>query len=139
MQIPTLVIGLGNIGMGYDLAKSDSKSKLSHAGAINNNHYFKLTAGVDSDRNARIIFENEFKSKSFITISEALTSTSPELAIISTPAQVRLGLVEELLESKTLRVILIEKPLAKNVREASKIIQLCQENGIKLFVNYMRN
>jgi predicted dehydrogenase len=139
LQIPTLVIGLGNIGMGYDLAKSDSKSKLSHAGAINNNHYFKLTAGVDSDRNARIIFENEFKSKSFITISEALTSTSPELAIISTPAQVRLGLVEELLESKTLRVILIEKPLAKNVREASKIIQLCQENGIKLFVNYMRN
>jgi len=125
--------------MGYDLAKSDSKSKLSHAGALNNNRYFKLTAGVDSDRNTRIIFEKEFKSKSFITISEALTSTSPELAIISTPTQVRLGLVEELLESKTLRVILIEKPLAKNVREASKIIQLCQENGIKLFVNYMRN
>jgi len=139
LQISTLVIGLGNIGMGYDLVKTDSKSKLSHAGAINNNPYFKLTAGVDSDRTARTIFEKEFKSKSFINISEALISTSPELAIIATPIHVRLDLVEELLESKALRVILIEKPLAKNAREASKIIQLCQENGIKLFVNYMRN
>jgi predicted dehydrogenase len=139
LQISTLVIGLGNIGMGYDLARSESKSKLSHAGAVNSSRNFKLAAGVDSDSNVRKIFEKNFTSRSFANISDALTSTSPELAIISTPTQVRLSLVEELLGSKTLRVILIEKPLAKNVEEASKIIRLCQENGTKLFVNYMRN
>ena len=47
-MIKTLLIGLGNIGMGYDLDK-ESDDMLTHAKAIVNTPEMRLVGAVESD------------------------------------------------------------------------------------------
>ena len=52
-----LIVGLGQIGMGYDLSLAPDQFVYSHARALSLNPEFKLVGGVDPDRAKRRDFQ----------------------------------------------------------------------------------
>ena len=49
-EIRTILIGLGNIGMGYDFNNYDCDYLITHAKALVNHKNYKLIAAVDFDK-----------------------------------------------------------------------------------------
>jgi hypothetical protein len=78
-----LLIGLGNVGVGFDL--SDSRKVLSHARAFSRHPYFNLAAGVDTDAERRRRFEAAYGVPSFDDVGAATREVSPDVVVVATP------------------------------------------------------
>jgi predicted dehydrogenase len=131
-----VLIGLGGIGMLYDLTSPDSVQ--SHARAFLKHPGFKLVGAVDPEDTLREIFTENYKALAFSTVTELLADCSPEVVVVASPTHTHFTIVDELLQNCKPKVILCEKPLAYRADEAQAIADLCHVNGVKLFVNYMR-
>ena len=143
MKIKTLVVGLGKIGMGYDLNKTN-KNILSHCSAVNNSKKFKLVGGVDKDKNKKTLFGRAYGNLFFEDLKSALLKTRPNLVIISSNTNNHLEIIKKILHLNyknyvRVKFILIEKPMGVNFSQAQKIVNLCKKRKIKLLVNYTRN
>jgi hypothetical protein len=143
MKIKTLVVGLGKIGMGYDLNKTN-KNILSHCSAVNNSKKFKLVGGVDKDTNKKTLFERAYGNLFFDDLKYALLKTRPDFVIISSNTYNHLEIIKKILHLNyknyvRVKFILIEKPMGVNFFQAQKIVNLCKKRKIKLLVNYLRN
>ena len=143
MKIKTLVVGLGKIGMGYDLNKTN-KNILSHCSAVNNSKKFKLVGGVDKDKNKKTLFDRAYGNLFFEDLKSALLKTRPNLVIISSNTNNHLEIIKKILHLNyknyvRVKFILIEKPMGVNFSQAQKIVNLCKKRKIKLLVNYTRN
>ena len=68
-----LVVGLGNIGMEYDL---NSNHIQSHCKAINIHKGFYLAGAVEKNKLKRVIFEKKFKKPAFKSCKSALKNMS---------------------------------------------------------------
>ena len=83
-----LIIGLGQIGMGYDLHHNDATSQIyTHARAFSQHPDFSLIAAVDPDKNLRETFEQKYQCPAYAKVDEALKSHKPHLVIIAVPTQ----------------------------------------------------
>jgi len=133
-----LVIGLGQIGMGYDLHLDPLKIITSHARAISLHSDFELAGAVDSSSVQRTIFETHYVRPAFDNIYSAMQQLSPSVVIISSPTDTHLMVLDQVLSQNKPKVILCEKPLAYNVVDALKMVQSCDRFGVDLFVNYIR-
>lgn len=133
-----LLVGLGNIGMGYDLHLSPRDGVLSHASALKNSERFEFLGAVDSDGSKRETFEALYHLPAYATIGEALKEFDIDVAIVATPTQLHLKSIEELTKSGLVKSILCEKPISYSLAEAKKIFDLCSSKNCKLYVNYMR-
>lgn len=133
--IGTIIIGLGRIGLKYQIKK---KSIKTHCKSIFLNKNFKLIAGVDINKSNRNIFEKEYKSPSFSNVREALKIYLPKFVIISTPTNLHKKNFEEVIKFKSVKYILIEKPISFNYQDSKYIIETCKKKKIKLFINYIR-
>lgn len=138
MNINTLLIGLGNIGMLYDDFYENEKFIESHAKAITLHPNFNLIAGIDTREKNRIIFEERFVKKTYKNLFDFDSSNPIDLVIIATPTNTHLDLIQDTLKRVKPKMILCEKPLSYNYDDAKKIIDLCEQSKTKLFVNYMR-
>ncbi len=135
-QYGVIIVGLGRIGLGYDLNSSD-RCCFTHTKAFYKHPGFELIGGVDLVPERRKEFE-EFTGKPAVSFLDNLnTNENPAIIVISTPPDDRLSIVQKCLNLKP-SLILLEKPLAMNLDEGRKIISMCDENGTKLFVNYFR-
>lgn len=130
------VIGLGGVGMRYDLTLPHSI--LSHAKALSTHPDFRLVGAVDPDRNAREIFTEKYGGLAFATAAELITHCRPELVVVATPTNTHLVIIQDLLELHTPKIILCEKPLAYTAEDAASIVDLCKLKKVDLFVNYIR-
>jgi predicted dehydrogenase len=131
-----IVIGLGKIGLGYDLNGPETCC-FTHTKAFHRHPGFELIGGVDSLPDRRREFE-QFTGKPAVSVLENLSiKGNPAIIVIATPPEDRLKIV---LECLTLRpaLILLEKPLAINVEEGRRIVRLCREHETELCVNYIR-
>jgi len=143
MKIKTLVVGLGKIGMGYDLNKKN-KIILSHCSSVINNKKFILVGGVDKDKNKKTPFENVYGNLFFDDLKYALLKTKPKFVIISSSTNNHLEIIRKIfhLNNKNhirVKFILIEKPMGVDLFHAQKIVNFCKKGKIKLLVNYSRN
>ncbi len=138
MGIVTLIVGLGQIGMGYDLALDPESHVYSHARAFDLHPAFDLIAGVDPAAVNRQTFSDEYARPVYADIDGALSDVNPDLVVIAGPTQFHLELVQRVLELSRPTAILCEKPLSHNLDEAQLIVQSCQDKGVQLFVNYVR-
>ena len=138
MKSNVLLVGLGQIGMGYDLRLDPEKYIYSHARAFSQHSAFSLVGGIDPNINRRKVFEETYGYPTFSTIEAALVTVQPDLVVIAAPTESHCKLVLELLSLAHPRVILCEKPLAYDLSEAKSMIQMCAANHVKLYVNYMR-
>ena len=132
------MIGLGRVGMAYDLAARSRGTYLSHAKTFSRHPRFRLLAGVDPSARARAQFKRRYRREVFSTTQGALEKYLPEVIILASPTPTHLPQLREILRASQPKVILCEKPLAEGPADALEMVRLCQRNGVRLFVNYMR-
>ena len=138
MSIAALIVGLGQIGMGYDLHLEQGKHIYSHARALSAHLAFRLVGGVDPDDQRRQSFTKTYGSPAYGDIESALQQQRPDLVVIAVPTQFHGQTLQRVLELAHPKVILCEKPLSYDLQEARGMLQACADRGVMLYVNYMR-
>jgi len=133
-----LIIGLGQIGMNYDLTRNSEDFVYSHARAFSMHPEFELIGAVDSLEIQRESFKKYYGLPTYSTIIEALQEDKPSVIVIATPTLSHHAVIKEVLASITPKIILCEKPLAYDLDEAKSIVDSCKVAGVQLIVNYMR-
>ena len=133
-----LVVGLGNIGMKYDLDLEFEEFVLTHCAAISGHNDFVLSAGVDLNKESRDIFEGTFNSPAFDNIDIAIKEVRPAVGVICCPTNDHYAALISLVESQDIKVILCEKPLSYDIVEAQEMVNICAKYDVPLYVNYMR-
>jgi len=132
-----LIIGLGQIGMGYDLDLDPTKAVYSHARAFSLHPAFELSGAVDPSPTQRSLFERHYGQPAYADIESAQKAGTASVIVIASPTEKHSETLNAVLHSKP-KVILCEKPLAYDLAEARKMVEDCESAGVKLFVNYMR-
>ena len=133
-----LIVGLGNIGMGYDLQDNTKKKILTHSKSFFLNKSFELVGGVDINGKARAQFQERYISNTFKTIKDAMINTNPKIVVISTSTKNHLQNVRDVFVYGKPKILICEKPLSFNYADSVQILKLCELNQAKLYVNYFR-
>lgn len=133
-----LVIGLGQIGAGYDIDVPADGGIYTHSRAASLHPAFTLAGGVDPVAAQRGRFAECYGVPAFASIAEAMQALSPNIVAIATPAHMHLDHVREVLAAGRPDVVLSEKPLALTEAEGEQLVRLCDEAGTRLFVNFIR-
>jgi predicted dehydrogenase len=136
--LKAFIIGLGQIGMGYDYQEDYHTTCLTHLNAILAHDGYELVGGFDVSLEKRNLFESKSRVSSFADLLEGLTKTNPDFVILATPTETHFEILKTILKHKELKAILCEKPVSYDDGEASQMVELCHKNNIKLFVNYQR-
>lgn len=132
------LIGLGGIGMLYDVELPEAEYVLSHARAFSRHPDFELVGAVDPLAPMRAQFTEQYKAPAFSSVEELLSQCSPDVVVVASPTNTHLAIIDEVLLHCRPRVILCEKPLAYSGSDAHTIVQHCHAKGVQLFVNYIR-
>jgi predicted dehydrogenase len=132
------LVGLGQIGMGYDLELDPMQYIYSHARAFSQNPNFTLKLGIDPDKEKRKIFESVYHSKTISSLSEIDNDFQTDILVIATHTNTHLDIIKTFLEITSPKLIICEKPLAYRLDDAEEIVKICDEKSIPLFVNYIR-
>ena len=132
------LIGLGNIGLLYDINSNENNNIMTHAKAFHNHRKFSLSFGVDPSENKRSIFSNLYGYKSYESIDKVDLEENPDLIVISTPSEMHKNIINEILIKYRPKIILCEKPLGVNHSDAIDIVKICKEQEVILLVNYFR-
>jgi predicted dehydrogenase len=119
-------LGLGIIGLGY-------------MGTLHLKHSLKLLradhiAVADLSRRALTRARQAGVKKSYTDYERLLRDPSIDAVIIALPTHLHLRSAVQAAEAK--KHILLEKPIATNVEEATKIISAARRNSVKLMVGY---
>ncbi|MBW0434110.1 Gfo/Idh/MocA family oxidoreductase [Leptospira yasudae] len=138
MRYRTFLIGLGQIGMGYDYEKDSKDFRITHCSAIFNHPDFEMVGSFDSLESVRVKFENKYKAVAYSKLEEGLLQTQPDFIVIATPTMEHLESVRLSLEYASPSFILCEKPISYSKVEADEILKLCSSKNVRLFVNYQR-
>ena len=131
------VVGLGNIGQGFDYDISDSSCVLTHASGFYHHPQFDLIAGVDTEHLARKKFEKKFGKPVFSNIEDLYKVMSPEIVSIGVPTALHFSVFQELIRHSP-KAILCEKPLASSLYDAERMVAMAEAAHTLLLVNYMR-
>jgi len=132
------VIGLGNIGMGYDSNSEDSAIVLTHAKAFHLHPEFELVAGIDPSSEKRDLFEKMYKVKSSPSVEDfIINSSTPEVAAIAVPSDQHKDVFVHVAELGIKNVI-CEKPMGNSFEDAKKISDVSQQYAVNTLINYIR-
>ena len=138
MKYRCLIIGLGKIGMEYDLHLESTEYALTHARAFSVHPKFELVAGVDPLVEQQKKFRKHYKLPVYTSLEEASQKETVDVICISVPTEKHLPTVENVLKHFAPKAILCEKPLAYDCTAGNIIVESCKDSGVQLFVNYMR-
>lgn len=133
-----LIIGLGQIGMGYDLSLDPAQHILTHARAFALNPTFVVVGGVDPSSEARAKFTHHYGAPAYGEVAIAVREAQPALVVVATPTAQHLETVLAVFAAGRPRVLLCEKPLAHTVADGRALTEACAQNDCRLYVNYMR-
>jgi len=134
----TLLIGLGQVGMGYDF-ESDSEAYVATlAKSFYLHPAYELAGGVDVDSSRRELFENKYKCPSYDSIEMAVQDIHPDVVLISVSTNSHFSVFIEVMNACIPKAILCEKPLSYKYDEAEKMVNLADKKGVLLFTNYSR-
>lgn len=138
MTYKALVIGLGQIGMGYDINAEPSVRVATLARAFSLHSEYELAGGVDTDNVRRELFQAKYKLPAFADVEAAINQTKPDIIAIAVPTNAHYQVFSEVMRLGRFKAILCEKPLSYDLAEAAEMVRLAAESGISLFTNYMR-
>lgn len=144
-----LLVGLGQIGCGYDAAlpfaqdqPRSSAQTLTHARALACHPGFALQAGVDPSLEARQRFTRLYGVPAYANLASWRADCSyakPDLVVIAVEPQLQPALVEDLLRLTQPRLLLLEKPVASDLQQALALQAVCERQPkLKVAVNYIR-
>ena len=133
-----LIIGLGNVGVGYDAIQPSSNKILSHARAFSLHPRFYLVGGVDTNENHCLRFEGIYSVRAYNDLSFAMQELSPDIVIVATPTDLHVATVKAVFNAGSPLALLCEKPLAYELGEAEEILRICDQYSCALYVNFFR-
>jgi hypothetical protein len=131
-----LVVGLGNIGLNYDIKKK--KSFLTHCKCIHYDNNLELIGGVDKNLNKKKVFIKNYKKPYFNTTEKALSVLKPDILVISSPTNNHYKIFIKIKKSKNIKYIILEKPGTYSYYQLKKIFLYSKKKNIKVFLNYYR-
>ncbi len=137
MHLTAAIIGLGNIGQGYDYDCRDRTRILTHAQAFSFHPNFSLMGGVDPDPNARARFEKKFEKPAFSNLSGLYEYGKPDIVSICVPTKYHYQMFKNVV-CRAPKAIICEKPLAATIAEGQEMVGLAREKKCLLLVNYIR-
>lgn len=138
-----VVVGLGNIGLRYDIAQASDDLRLAHGTckthvrAIHEHDGFDLLAGVDPDPRARADFEALFERRAYKRV-EDLSAQRVDIAVVAVPTPQHRVAVLEVLDALKPRIVICEKPVGISAEEAAEIGTRGLSSGASVTVNYFR-
>jgi len=134
-KIKTAIIGLGRIA---SLLEEDSlrEKPCTHAGALAANPDCVLVAGCDIDEERRRLFAEKWQVPVYADAAEMLRLHAPQILAIATHPDSHYRYCR-LAAASGVPVIICEKPLADNIKEARKIARLTH-NGTVIITNHER-
>ena len=139
MKRSVLIVGLGQIGLGFDLQLPADKFVYSHARAFHNHPAFCLVGGVDPDASKRAAFTAAYRTPAFESLEQAGDVLPVDLVIVATPTLTHYAIVCELLDLAGPRqAFLCEKPLSYDLVEAQAMLKEITDRNVAVYVNYMR-
>lgn len=138
MKHKVLLIGLGQVGMGYDFDVADPGVVSSHAKAFASHPDFELAGGVDPDAGACERFSERYGGWAGSDLAEGLSQVRPDVVVVASPTQYHAEAVRLVLCHAKPKLILCEKPLAYSLEEAQSMVVACREADCLLYVNYLR-
>ena len=131
------VIGCGKIGALFE-AEPKREKPASHAGAAMENDATELVALVDTNKKNLAAAQKLFPdARGYISLAKCLKIERPDILSIATPPGVRLTLIKECMRFGV-PIIVCEKPLATDGKEAKHIETLIAKSGMTFVLNYQR-
>ena len=124
--IATKKVGLGLIGLGYM-----GKIHLRHCLNLGS---VKLVAVSDVSKKALGFAKKMGVKNTFTDYHQILKDSSIDAVIIALPNHLHTSCAEAVAEAG--KDILVEKPLARNVKEGKEIVSIAKRNDVKLMVGY---
>jgi len=148
-RIKALLVGLGQIGCGYDLDKPFCPDRpysgsvtWTHARALTCHPQVELVAAIDPSPYARERFSAVYACPTFEDLSACLQGLAHidfDLVVVAIPPTLQPTLVEQLLSRCSPRMLLLEKPLAINALGAERLLTACMLHpNMVVAVNYTR-
>ena len=135
----TAVIGFGQIAARYadDPLMAKYYPYATHAQVLFNNPQFEWLAVVDPDENSRSEASTHWEVP---YVAEDIShlgrlASDIDVAVIATPPQFRLDIIEKL---PNLKAVLVEKPLGCTLDEANLFLEYCEKRNILVQVNFWR-
>ena len=131
------VVGCGRIG--YSLSLDVKREQpASHTAALTGNPRIKLVAGCDTNPDALDVWKKANPHAETFTSSEEMYENKvPDIVVIAVDEKNHLQESLLAMDAKP-RLIILEKPVATNMKSAIKILNKSRESGVPVLVNHER-
>ena len=126
-KLKTIIIGFGEFASGRSNDKKIKKfyNYFSHASILKEHKKFKWDAVVDLNKEARSYARNNFGIPIVTDKLENLPNNyEPDVAVISTPPNLRIKVLENL---KVKKGLIVEKPIGMTYADSLKFKDLCKK------------
>ena len=131
-----LLVGLGKVGMMYDV---ESPSFKTHVSSIIKTKSLNLIGAVDKSQIKRNFFEKKFKKPVFSNFLQAVNNLKPSVLVIAVDTNNTKKIYNDIINKKLFfKIIIFEKPVSNNLQIVKKIFDYCKKKKIIVFVNYFR-
>lgn len=136
-KLTAAVIGVGRIGwtLGFDKKR---EQPASHVMALKKNRRIKLIAGVDSNPKALALFRQKNPlTRAYQSVDELYQNLSPDIVVVAVNEDAHLSVALDVI-SRGPRLLILEKPVALNLKDAAKIKAAAKKHGVPILVNHER-
>jgi predicted dehydrogenase len=135
------IIGAGRIGAFFDSPEKDEI--LTHAHAYLKHPDTELVGFVDVNEEAGEKAAKMWGGKYYSDIESLFKDNDGQIDILSvcTPDKFHAEVVKKVLDSNSgysVKLIILEKPVAETSEEAKELAKLSEEKGVPILVNYIR-
>jgi predicted dehydrogenase len=132
------IVGLGKIGMLYDMHLAQSEFVLSHARALHLHGDFQLVAAVDPNPVLRDDFARLYGAPAYENLSQMMAQVLPDVVVVASPTPTHEGVLNQVLAQYSPRAFLCEKPLAYEGAVGQRMVEACARARVPIYVNYIR-
>ena len=141
MKISTAIVGLGKIGLAYDLddlGVAKPNQVMTHCRSVSESDFFKISYLIDPQIESIQIAVHQYGGVGFQSFIEVEAQDSPQLLILSVPTSLHLETLLDVSEKWKPNAYLIEKPFGSSSSEARQMRDILKLQGAKVYVNYFR-
>lgn len=137
MKYKAAIIGLGQIGQGYDYHCNDGSLIVTHASAYHFHPAFELIGAADTNKGRCDEFEKRYDVPTFTNANELMGHLKPDVVSIATPSDSHYDTFSQIIRYAP-RAIIMEKPFAEKLEHAFHMISIAKSKETVLLVNYVR-
>ena len=141
MKISTAIVGLGKIGLAYDLddlGVAKPNQVMTHCRSVSESDFFKISYLIDPQIESLKMAIDRYGGVGFHSLVKADTQDSPQLLILSVPTSLHLETLLNVSKKWKPNTYLIEKPFGSSSSEARQMRDVLKIQDAKVYVNYFR-